>query len=372
MEKKKIVHIISSLKRGGAESLLVDLLAELTQFEHHVIYFHDGPNRQRLEAMSIKTYQVKGLLLLYDPIFFLRLWCLVKRLQPDCIHSSLWAANFAARIIAKFHHVPLVSVLHWSIFRDGTLRNIIDSFTFQLAQKVVGVSQDIAESLKGSGWIPERNVLTITNGISVHRIHALAAREQVMRSNLYLEPDVFVIGFVGRFVEIKNIPLLVNAFAEILKKNKKIALVLLGFGPLEEKLRSLVRQLNIEDKVRFVVGQAAYGYYHLFDCFVLPSFQEGMSVALLEAMCFSLPCIVTSSTRYHEVIRSDENGFVISSNDKKALVDKLVALMEDPQLRKRIGKQAFECINREFTMTTMTHKYIQLFESSLNSKSLRA
>jgi glycosyltransferase involved in cell wall biosynthesis len=370
MKSQKLVHIISSLKRGGAESLLVDLLAELSDYEHHVIYFYDGPNRERLEAMNIKTYQVKGLLSLYDPIFFLRLWSLVKRLQPDCIHSSLWAANFAARIIARFHHVPLISVLHWSIFRDGTLRNILDSFTFQLAQKVVGVSQDIAESLKRSGWISERNVFTIPNGISVKRIRALAEREQVTRLNLGLEPDVFVIGFVGRFVEIKNIPLLINAFAEILKKNKKIALVLLGFGPLEEKLRSLVRQLNIEDKVRFIVGQAAYGYYHLFDCFVLPSFQEGMSVALLEAMCFSLPCIVTSSTRYHEVIRSEENGFVISSNDEAALVDKLEVLMEDPQLRKRIGKKAFESINHEFTMTAMTNKYIQIFESLLSGKRL--
>src|SRR5579859_5390998 len=102
-KRKKVVHLISSLKIGGAESLLYDLIVGLgnQDYEHHVIYFHHGPHVARLEQLGVSTYQVRGIITLYDPIFFWRLARLIKKLKPDVIHSALWAANFAGRIIAR-------------------------------------------------------------------------------------------------------------------------------------------------------------------------------------------------------------------------------------------------------------------------------
>jgi len=363
MEKKKIVHIITSLKRGGAESLLVDLLAELTGYEHHVIYFHDGPNRQRLEQIGIKTYQIKGLLSLYDSLFFIRFWRIVKLLNPYCIHSALWAANFAARIIAQLQKIPLVSVMHLGVHQDGTLRNIIDAISFKLSQNVIAVSQEVAESVKNRAWLPAERIVTIKNGINPKRIIAEGQREYVERSTLGIQENDFVIGSVGRFIERKNFPLLLNAVAEIAREHKTVKLVLIGFGPLEKTLRDLAQSLAIKDRVQFIVGKAAYGYYNLFDCFVLPSFQEGMSIALLEAMSFSVPCIVTSSTLEHEVIKSGQNGYVIPSNDQAALVEHIKGLMTDATLRNFLASKAYTSVEQDFSMKAMADNYLTIFDS---------
>jgi len=112
MQKKiKLLHITSSLKMGGAESLLCDLIKNMDHemFEHHVIYFHDGPHSVCLKELGIPIYQIKGLISLYDPLFCTRLYKLVKKIKPDCIHTLLWVANVSGRIIARLLKIPIAS-----------------------------------------------------------------------------------------------------------------------------------------------------------------------------------------------------------------------------------------------------------------------
>ncbi len=357
MKKKRLVHLISSLKRGGAESLLVDLLKHLDEFEHHVIYFHDGPNRQRLESQRIATYQVNGLLCLYDPFFWFRLWRLLSRLKPDGIHSALWAANFAGRLMAKILRIPLVSVVHLGVHQDGMFRNMIDWVTFRFSEKVIAVSQEVADSLQARSWVPAEQISVIPNGIDSVAALVQAEKIKVTRQDLGLKTDVVVIGSVGRFIARKNFALLTRAVADLAAQYDAVRLVLVGFGPLESELSSLAQELGIAERVVFIVGKQAYSYYPLFDCFVLPSFQEGISIALLEAMCFSLPCMVTSPIKLHEVLIDGYNGLIVPSNDLKALTEKLNFLVSDAKMRKQLGGNAYETVCKECSIERMIEGY---------------
>ncbi|MGE0206635.1 MAG: glycosyltransferase [Candidatus Babeliales bacterium] len=357
---KKIAHIISSLKRGGAESLLVDLLADLGHYEHHVIFFHDGPNRERLHELGIKTYQVKGLLFLYDPIFFIRLYQLVKLLKPDCMHTALWIANFAGRIIAKMLAIPLVSVIHLGIHQDGKIRNILDSFTFGLSQKIIAVSDEVAESLEEKNWVPASSITVIKNGISKERVLRQATKDPLTRQELGIADDAFVIGSVGRFIARKNFELLLDAFADVAPKIPHAVLVLVGFGPLEQILRKRAFDLGIDRKVHFVVGRSAYGCYPLFDCFVLPSLQEGLSIALLEALCFGLPVIVTGFNGLHEVITTGKEGYVINAGNKEQLSEKILALA-DNGCRASMKSASLDLVETRFSMKSMSKHYDNFF-----------
>ena len=92
--KKIILHLITSLNMGGAETLLCDLLerADTSSYEYAVIYFHEGPNVARLHKLGIPTYHIKGLFCLYDPIFFFPVVCV-------CLESETSTVTYMAVVI---------------------------------------------------------------------------------------------------------------------------------------------------------------------------------------------------------------------------------------------------------------------------------
>jgi glycosyltransferase involved in cell wall biosynthesis len=114
------------------------------------------------------------------------------------------------------------------------------------------------------------------------------------------------------------------------------------------------------------VGQAAYGYYPLMDCFVLPSLQEGLSIALLEAMASRLPCVVTSVDHTHPVIENRVNGMVIQPVNVGQLVDALEAIMGDNDTKIQLGNSAYDSVIKNFTLDGLANAYDTLISSLVN------
>lgn len=364
MQRKKIVHLISSLKIGGAESLLHDLVIGLgfEQYEHHVICFHTGPNADRLAQAGAFVYQPQGFLCRYDPIFFWRVWRCIKKIRPDILHTALWAANFVGRIMGRLQKIPVVCAVHLGVDLDGRLRNALDRFTFRYAAAVIAVSDVVAATLKErSSWVPAKKIVVIKNGIDAASVRARATQQAVTRKDLGLTDEHVVVGAVGRFVPRKNFDLLIDSFASVARDQEQARLVLVGLGPQEDFLRQKARDCGVADKVIFVVGKSAYGYYPLFDLFVLPSAQEGLSIALLEAICFGLPCIVTSSTGHHEVIADGETGCVVQPHDLEQLTVALRCLLSSRELRDEMHKKTDENLKNNFSFSVMVNSYKNAF-----------
>lgn len=362
LKTKKIVHLISSVKRGGAETLLVDIVRGLPHYDHHVVFFHDGDNRQELEGLGCSVYPIKGLIFRYDVVFFLRLFFLLIKLRPDGMHTSLWMANFVGRLFARLLRIPFFSVIHLGIDQDGTIRNFLDEMTFSLSRKVIAVSDDIAHDIAKKEWISAARITVIKNGIDSAYIKRKALFEAKTRAELAIPEDVFIIGSVGRFIERKNYHLLLNSCKILYEKDPKIHVILVGFGPLEPILRLHAQKIGIDSIVSFVVGESAYGYYPLFDCFVLASLQEGISIALLEAMCLSLPCIVAWQEHKHAVIKNSVNGILVINPDDQNVAHALMRLKNNFHFRKKISKNAHQTIVESFSHMAMIADYKALFE----------
>lgn len=369
MKKIKIIHLISSLKVGGAEVLLVDLLRHLPadKFEHHVIYFYHGPHVRSLEKMGIKLYQIKGALWLYDPGFYLRLFSCIKKINPDIMHTSLWSANMLGRLIGKLLHIPVVSAMHLHANFEATdkehrFRTLVDRYTSTWSSAIITVSDDIAKKFSAHyPWIPASKIHAVKNGIDRDLVLAAADQAGCTRDQLGLSHEHFVIGTVGRFIPRKNHCLLLESFAGVVSKHPNARLVLVGQGALEQELKACAARLNIDHVVIFVVGQSAYGYYPLLDCFVLSSSSEGLSIALLEAMCFGLPAVVSSDRSDHEVINSGTNGLVVPANDKRALGDALISLLEDGQMVDAMSTASLQAVNQDFSIGRMADSYANIF-----------
>lgn len=357
--KKKVVHLITSLKMGGAESLLCDFLAfaDRENYDVAVIYFHEGPNVARLRQLNIPLFHIKGAFCLYDPVFFFRLYACIKTVRPSLLHTWLWSANIAGRIMGKVFGIPILNSFHNNVDQDGMLRGMLDRYSQWMATALVAVSDGVASSLVEHHKIPFANITTIKNGIPAQSIQERGMLCAKARVQLGLEEHHFVIGSVGRFVPLKNYSLLLEAFAHLQKEIEHARLVLLGSGPEEQKLRALALALGIADKVVFVIGQQSYGYYPLFDCFVLSSYKEGISMALLEAMSFSLPCVSTHEKITHDVIKQGINGLLVPSGDKNVLKEAMKSLIWDEQKADLLGKNAYKTVKNDLSLEAMKNGY---------------
>lgn len=366
MKKKiKLLHITSSLKIGGAEVVLCDLVNKLgnEEFDHHVIYFHAGPNVAKVINSGAKTYQIKGAFFMYDPIFFVSLFCLIKKLKPDVVHSLLWSANISSRIICKMLKLPNVSVYHNNICQDGRFRNILDKFTRSMSEKIISVSDEVGNSLNYDKL--NSKYLVIKNGIDVEQIKNNNS-EYFSKSDIGFSNQNFIIGAVGRLEKVKNFRLLLESFALVIKKNGHVRLVIVGSGSQERFLKDLANDLKIRDYVNFAGTQKSLQFYPIFDCFVQPSTKEGLSIALLEAMSFALCCIVMGEQKRHPVIENKINGIVVSPEDKSALCSAILRLVDDFSYAKSLGRQAKDFVSDRFRLAVMVGQYRETFKALSN------
>ncbi len=369
MKTVKIVHFTSSLRIGGAEAVLFDLITHLDRppFKHVVISVHGGPYVERLREHHIPVFQVQGLLFRYDLVFWIRLGLLLRRLRPDCLHTLLWSANVAGRIMGWLLGIPTVSVIHNNADQNGRLRTMLDALTIWLPKKIVAVSPQVAASL-ATRWGAVQSIEVIPNGINAQEILDQGERYKKSRYELGLGEDHFVIGAVGRFHPVKRYDLLIESFAMVNIHHPLSRLVLVGVGSQEGVLRALAQKLGVEQDVIFVVGHEAYGYYSLFDCFALTSNKEGVSVALLEAMSFGLPCVVTNEESAHPVLHSGYNGLVVEAGNVRLLGKALIRLIDDSCLRRRLGECARQTVAQSFTSERMVKSYADIFATLAASK----
>lgn len=354
-----IVHLISSLKMGGAERILCILAAQLAKTKHtqSVIYFHDGPLRTEIEALGIKTYYISSGFFKYDIVFILNLMKQLRALQPDVIHSALWSANFFGVFIAKLLKIPIVCAIHAQRSVEGALRNILDTLSLKQASHLITITSTIKQQLIEKKLVTPAQVTVIENSIDIQDILYKASQSTITRLSLGLNEQQFVIGSVGRFVHVKNYHFLLKSVAGLLLQYTDMRLVIIGIGPEYESLQSLARQLSIYDKVIFILGKPAYNYYTLFDCLVSASTSEALSLVLLEAMSLNVPCIVRGD-HYHDLIQDGVEGLI--TNTAHELRQAIIKLYIDKNLAQNIGLSGAKLIQNNHSVETMVTNYQQV------------
>jgi glycosyltransferase involved in cell wall biosynthesis len=362
MKKMRIIHLISSLNRGGAETVLATLLEEWGEplHEHTVLYFHEGPLREHIEKLGIKTIALKGFITLYDPLFIARLVYYIQNIKPHIIYSSLWAANFLGRIVVFFLRIPIICAVHALPAHEGRMRNILDRWCPINPTRYIAVAENIKQSLIAELSFPAQKIQCITNGIMLSKKENLYSFPSLTGDHFFGNEyeKLFIIGTVGRLVPVKNYDLLLTAFAQLCCIYDHVRLMIVGYGPEEERLKELAKTLMIDDKVSFILNQPAAPYYAFFDCFVQPSTYEGLSMALLESLLHELPAIVVGRNHMHEVIEHGETGLVIISPEKTLLVEALITLLKkEPQELQRMGSTGRACVENFFSSHRMVQAY---------------
>jgi glycosyltransferase involved in cell wall biosynthesis len=176
--------------------------------------------------------------------------------------------------------------------------------------------------------------------------------------------------FVGRLVERKGLPVLIDAF-NIAQKSIPHKLIIVGDGPERPAIEDRIRQLNLGSRAK-VTGWVSVPekdeYYRRCSFFVLPAVYdqhgdtEGLGVAMLEAMAFSKPVIASNVGGITDVVADGVNGLLVPTGDVPALAQALLALAKDDRQRQQLGKNAKITVDEKFNWDTITRRLVKLYE----------
>ena len=241
------------------------------------------------------------------------------------------------------------------------LGNIM-AYILKNADSFIAISQEIAAGLRSDGVRPEK-IVRVMNFVDTVRFCPVNCEERHMLKIALSADKNIVINFTGRIVERKGIDVLINAFAKarnLLQYSS--ALIIIGAGSDEDKLRNLASKLGINNNVRFLGhSREVVKYYQASDIFVLPSYAEGMPNSLLEAMSCGLPVIASRIGGVVDVVEDGRSGILFEPGDVSGLTSAMIKLIADVELRQRLGAEARRRIVEGFSIERAADEYIKLY-----------
>lgn len=203
-----------------------------------------------------------------------------------------------------------------------------------------------------------RNVLTIREGTDIERFNLSISGNNVKLS--YNLGNKFLLLTVARLVERKGIEYLIYAMKYVLSKHPECVLIVIGEGPLKQKLMELAKGLGIEKNIIFIskVSDKALPYYYAAaDVFVLPSIAEALGVVLLEAMATGKPVIASRVGGIPEVAIDGKTGILVPKKSPQALSNAIISLMEDRNTLQMLGRNARFHIIEKFSWTRIAKEF---------------
>ena len=261
---------------------------------------------------------------------------LINFTRAHIVHSHGYKSNLYALAAKGTSSMPLVSTCHNWTNQTAALRiyGILDRLALRRFERVFSVSAAVRRKLLKSG-ISGKKVHVVENGVPVSDFCDAAASLVDISSEQGPR-----IGMVGRLVEQKGFQVVLRAAPHILKRFPTARFIVVGEGPYREELTGLSRRLRIESSV-FFLGQREDmpGVYRSLDAFVLPSFNEGMPMTLLEAMAAGIPAIATRVGAVPSIIENQKTGLLVEPGRIEPLQRALEQLLENPAVEIDLGMQ---------------------------------
>jgi glycosyltransferase involved in cell wall biosynthesis len=350
---------------GGAQSYVRTMISRMAADGHdvHLAVGTPGALTATLDEAGIGWTVIPGLYRDIDPRHDItavrKLIALIEKRKPDLVSAHSSKAGIVARLAARKARVPCIFTAHGWAFTEGIPRRKqllfrgIERAMAPLAARMICVSE-YDHNLAVRYGLSANRLVTIHNGIP--------DRPPGPRID---EPGPIRIVMTARFSPQKQPITLLRAMAPLLNTE----CWLIGDGPNLGEARDAARQLGIEHRVRFL-GQSNDAPALLEQCqiFALSSDWEGFPIATLEAMRAGLPVIVTDVGGAAEAIAEGVSGFAVPARDHETMRDRIRRLVEDSDLRHRMGNAARARYLEHFTFDEMYRRTMGTYEAALLTK----
>ncbi|MDO5102170.1 MAG: glycosyltransferase [Lautropia sp.] len=363
--QRQIVQLALGLKRQGLNCVVV--------YFRHPSFLVDVLHEAGVPTVRIdKRHRV-------DPGFVCRLRATMRDWQPDVIHcfsftAELWGA-IACRLLPRTRRPVLISSVRGTYEWYGKQQWQLKRWVSSQSASIISNSQMGADyAARQMPW-PADAFRIIPNGVArpvPDQAAAAVLRQQYLSSSDergmseaedgQAEGSILLL-FVGRLVEHKNLPRLLMAFARLLDSRPAARLLLAGGGPLEQPLQQQIQALGLGGKA-ILLGERddVPTLMAAADIVVLPSLREGLSNVILEAMALGRPVIGTRVGGTPEIIEDGMNGLLVEATDVPALSEAMQRLIDDAELRQRIGMAGQQRVSEHYSPEAMVEAMWREYE----------
>ncbi len=370
--KKRILEIIPTLDRAGAEKQLTLLAAGLPSHEFDVrvcALTRGGPLLEDLERAGVSV-TVIGKRWKIDPQAFWRLKRLVADWKPDLIHTWIFAANAYGRAAGMWCKVKCLvagerCVDPWKGGRDLA----VDRYLARRTTRIVTNSSGVREFYRAHG-LPAEKFVVIPNAVLPPK--PSTTPREVLLEELGLPANSKLIGLIGRLWAQKRVDDAIWATDLLKRVRDDTHLLILGDGPLREKLRRFRDKIEIRDRVHFLGHRDdAWRIIPHFDVLWSTSAYEGQSNAIMEAMSQGVPVVATDIAGTRDLVVPDVTGRLVSATKadeerrRAAFAKHTQQLLKNPDLAATMGEAARERMRTEFTVEKMVTAHAELYRQLL-------
>lgn len=362
--KIRVLEILATLKRAGAEKMAVSLACRLdpVRFETGLVSlydaFHEGLEPE-LEKAGVPVWHLgkrPGLDIRMVP----RLRRVMREFQPDVIHTHSYVLRYSLPAGLALRKSAMVHTVHNLAAKETDFTGrLLHRLAFGRRVFAVAVGEEVRRSYRE--WYGAEPGATIRNGIDTALFCRPSARQRWRAGHGFQDGDFLVVS-VGRLDPQKNPLGMIEAFAQAFGGDRRGQLLLLGDGSLREAGKRRAAELGVGARVHFLGVQAEVAdVLAASDVFALSSGWEGTPLAVMEAMAAGLPVVATAVGGVPELVSDGETGLLAPSGDMRAFAEALSRLAGDPGMRAAMAGAARICAVK-FSVETMVAEYASLFE----------
>ena len=358
----KVLHIINWLATGGAEKLIVETLPlfnETQDFEVGLAlldatdhqFYKEFKNSSPLINVHELSYST-----VYNPILILKIIPLLRKY--DIVHVHLFPALYWA-VIAKvlsFSKVKLIFTEHSTNNRrlSNPIFRLIDRFVYRFYDQILCISPEVKNQLQRFLKIPDNKLKIVTNGINITKINSAKGYNRTEMG--YSRADKTIIMVAGFRIE-KDHETLIKVVKKLPEGYK---LLLVGDGYRREIIESLIKQLDIESKVKLLgIRTDVYSLLKMSDIAVMSSHWEGFGLAAAEAMAAGVPLIASNVEGLAQVVGN--SGVLFEKGNVEDLRKKILEVMENTERNQELVSLGYLKANN-YDIKKMVNKTLEFYK----------
>jgi glycosyltransferase involved in cell wall biosynthesis len=382
---KKILFLVTESDWGGAQRFLIEFLPQLkkSKFTNKIIVAAGGQGSllKELEKSDIKTVHLINLTHqhfspLKDIEAFFNIYSLLDSEKPDILFLLSTKAGFYgawAKLLFNLFRPEKIKIIYriggWAFTEKlpSWRKNIyfwLEKIVAPLKDQIIVVSKNDEQLAIEKNLCSANKIKVISNGLEIQTFRKELIKKTVARKKLKVNKNKLIIGTIANFYRNKGLLVLIDAANELFKQQpnlkEKIIFVIIGEGPERKIIETKIKQYQLDNFIQLTGPiPRARKYLNIFDIFTAPSLKEGFGWAILEATAAGLPIAATNVGGIPEIIEDKKTGLLVNPANHIELTEALKKLIEDKNLRKRLG-QAAQLKSKQFSQEKMISEYLRL------------
>jgi glycosyltransferase involved in cell wall biosynthesis len=374
-DKIKILFVMFQMGMGGSERLVYNLALMLNKniFSPSICWFVGKDVLNEFKDLNIPLYHVIKKKR-FDFTAMHEIHRIVKANDIDLICAQHFMPAVYSFYAAKVkNNKSLVFTAHskWEIDDIPFRWKILGGYLLKQMDSCVGVTKEVALSIKNKFGTDPNKTLSILNGVNIDIFDRVKNLEKI-KQNLGFPASDILIGMVANFKEVKNHMFLLQAFNQLVKSMKGVKLVLVGKGfegdadNTEHQLKKYILDNNLRESVVLLGYRSDIPHLmRIFDILCLVSLKEGLPISIIEAMAARLPIIGTNVEGIRDIITSNQDGILVELGDQISLKNALLMLLKNQEMRTMFGKAGREKVEKSYSLQQCVYEYEKLFISTM-------